>query len=135
MPRRCRLSASERRATPPPMIAMSEGRAGLLEFIAFNSREPGLYASDCERAGLGGGVALAHLAPVHYVPPRLQVVGPAVLVGEVIGVLPHIVAEEGAFAVHQRCVLVGLGLQRQLAVAVGGDEDPAGAEHPSACRV
>src|SRR5260370_31296737 len=44
--------------------------------------------------------------PVYYVPPGFDVIGPAVLVFEIIGVLPNINAENGCVAVHQRTVLV-----------------------------
>jgi hypothetical protein len=46
--------------------------------------------------------------PVHHVPEGAQVVGAAVLVLQVVGVFPHIDAEDGlGLAVHQRVVLVG----------------------------
>src|SRR5712691_12616355 len=64
--------------------------------------------SDRQRPGLGRGVALADLRPVHHVPPRLEVVTAAVLVGEIIGVLPHVVSQQHALSLHQRGVLVGL---------------------------
>src|SRR5262245_15967391 len=84
-------------------------------------------AADLDRqcAGLGRGVALADLCPIHYVPPRFEVVSAAVLVGEVIGVLPHVIAEQYALAIHQRSVLIGLRLERELAIARAGDEHPA----------
>jgi hypothetical protein len=47
-------------------------------------------------------------------------------------VLPHIVAEQHALAVHQRRVLVGVGDQRQLAGAVDKYHRPAGPELASA---
>src|SRR5215216_265776 len=89
-------------------------------------------ASDGELPGLRGGVALADLLPVDHVPPGLEVVRPAVLVLEIIGVLPHVVAEERALAVHQRRVLVRLRDERELAVRGDGDEHPAGAEDAAA---
>src|SRR5262245_54657029 len=49
---------------------------------------------DRQRAGLGRGIALTDLAPVDHVPPRLEVVAAAVLVHEIVGVLPHVVAEQ-----------------------------------------
>src|SRR5207245_7636537 len=45
-------------------------------------------------------VPLSHLRPVDHVPPRRHVIRPAVLVLEVVGVLPHIEAEHRNLAVH-----------------------------------
>jgi hypothetical protein len=39
------------------------------------------------------GVKLADLRPVDHVPPRVDVVGTAVLVLDVVGVLPDVYAE------------------------------------------
>ena len=46
--------------------------------------------------------------------------------------LPHVVAEQRALAVHHRIVLVGTRLDRELAVLGDGDEHPARTEHASA---
>src|SRR5215475_3790447 len=59
--------------------------------------------------------SLIDLRPVDYVPPRVDVVGPAVLVLEVVRVLPHIDAKHGLLSVHQRVVLVRCALDRELA--------------------
>jgi len=58
---------------------------------------------------LGGGEALVDLVPVHGVPPGLQVIGTLVLILEVIGVLPHVIAQHGVLAVGDGIVLVGCG--------------------------
>src|SRR5947209_17205655 len=55
---------------------------------------------------LRGRVALGHLVPRDDVPPRLQVLGPTVLVRQVIGVLPDVVAEDRGLAGRDRAVLV-----------------------------
>ena len=41
-------------------------------------------------------------APIHHVPKRRHIVGPAILIMEVIGVLPHIETDERASPVHER---------------------------------
>ena len=51
--------------------------------------------------------ARVHGVPVDHVPPRGDVVGAAVLVLQVVGVLPHVDAEHGVLALHDRRVLVG----------------------------
>ena len=51
--------------------------------------------------------ALVDLVPVDSVPPCGEVIGSAVLVLEVVGMLPHIVAQDGVFALRERTVLVG----------------------------
>src|SRR5207253_4739296 len=87
------------------------------------------------RAGNGLGFASAarvaeaagDLVPVDDVPPGGEVVGPPVLVLEVVGVLPHVDPEERRLAVHQRRVLVR-GRRDSEAGAVPDEPCPAGAE-------
>src|SRR6478752_10622300 len=78
--------------------------------------------SRAERAGLRRRIAFANLGPVHRVPPRLEIIGAAVLVVQIISVLPDVVAHQGALAVHYRVVLIRTGLDRELAVLGNGDE-------------
>jgi len=47
----------------------------------------------------GGREPLGDLVPVDYVPPRVDVVGTAVLVLQVVGVLPHVDAQQRRAAV------------------------------------
>src|ERR1017187_7988443 len=60
-------------------------------------------------AGLGVGEALVDFVPVDNVPPRGEVVGAAVVVFQVVGVLPDVVAEDGVEAIGEGTVLVGGG--------------------------
>src|SRR5262249_57384567 len=55
------------------------------------------------------------IGPVDHVPPGRDVVRPAVLVFEVVGVLPHVAAEDGLLARHERRVLVGGALDGEPA--------------------
>src|SRR5438132_14045973 len=50
-------------------------------------------------------VIFCHRVPVHHVPPCFDVIGPAVLVFEIIGVLPNIKGKNRPVAVHERIVL------------------------------
>src|SRR5882724_10070929 len=68
------------------------------------------------------------LVPVHGVPPGLEVVGPAVLVLEIIGVLPDVDAEDRFGAERDRRVLIGGRRQLDLLVFVHNQPRPAGAE-------
>src|SRR5262249_35083420 len=72
---------------------------------------------------------LVDLRPVHHVPPRVDVVRAAVLVLQVVGVLPDVDPEDRLLAVHHRVVLVRRALDRDLA-AVVHDPRPAAAEPP-----
>src|SRR4051795_13136439 len=83
------------------------------------------------RLALGRGVALGDLVPVDDVPPGLEVLGPAVVVLEVVRVLPDVVAQQRRVAVEHRAVLVGrLG---ELELAAGEPQPrPARAELPDA---
>src|SRR5271170_5200025 len=75
----------------------------------------------------GGGEALVDLVPVDGVPPGGEVVGALVLVLEVVGVLPDVVAEDGVEALGEGVVLVGGGEDGELA-ALEDEPAPAGAE-------
>src|SRR5690348_1935127 len=76
---------------------------------------------------LGNGEAAVDLIPVHHVPPCGKVIGTLVLVLQVVGVLPHIVAKNRKQSLRERRVLVCCGDDLQL--AAGEDEpSPAGAE-------
>ena len=46
-------------------------------------------------AGFEGGIALVNFVPVHYVPPRGEVFGAAVVILQVIRMFPDVVAEDG----------------------------------------
>ena len=67
------------------------------------------------------------LRPVDDVPPGVDVVGPAVLILEVVRVLPHVDPEQRLLAIHQRVVLVRRALDGELAALVD-DPGPAAAE-------
>src|SRR4051812_35820511 len=71
---------------------------------------------------------LRDLSPIHHVPPRLHVVRAAVLVLEVVRVLPHVEPEERRrLALHDRVVLIGRADDGEL-VPVLHEPRPAGAE-------
>ena len=71
--------------------------------------------------------ALGDFGPVDYVPPGGEVVGTLVLVFQVVGVLPDVVAEDGVKALAQGRILVGGGDDLELA-ALADEPAPAGAE-------
>src|SRR2546430_10151344 len=60
--------------------------------------------SHTQRACLGGGIALGDLAPVHGIPPGLEVIGTAVLGTEIVSVVPDVASHEHAAAVPVRSV-------------------------------
>src|SRR5258708_37007610 len=74
---------------------------------------------DCE--------GLVHFSPVDDVPPRGEVIGAAVLVLQIVGVLPNVVAEDGVEAQAQRRGLIGRGDDLELA-SRGQRRAPTGAE-------
>src|ERR1700682_3847462 len=73
-------------------------------------------------------VILRDRVPVHHVPPRFDVIGPPVLVIEIIGMLPNIHAKQRRVAVHKRAVLVRRGNSSQLSTLVLDKPRPAAAE-------
>jgi len=57
------------------------------------------------------GETLVHFVPIHHVPPTLQIIGAAILVLQVVRVLPHIHAKNGRAervngALHKWIVLI-----------------------------
>src|SRR5262249_8148219 len=92
----------------------------------------GLPVGSCGSA-LGGLETSGDLVPVHRAPPGGDVVRAAVLILEVVRVLPDVQAEDGGALlprrddVHQRVVLVGGRGDGELAVAYD-QPGPAGAE-------
>jgi hypothetical protein len=71
-----------------------------------------------------------HLVPVDNIPPVGDVLGAAVLVLEVVGVLPDVDAEDGVldfvlYALHQRVVLVWGTDDLEFILAVDHEPDPA----------
>ena len=77
-------------------------------------------------------VSFLYDLPIHNPPQRLQVRGTAVLVVEVVGVLPDVEGEEGAEAADDGVRRPGLLRDDEGAVGGGGEPDPAGAEEGDA---
>jgi len=73
-------------------------------------------------------VALVDFFPVDYVPPGLQVFGAAVVVFEVVGVLPDVVAEDGMKALRYGIVLVRGAEDFYFSLSVSCQPDPSAAE-------
>src|SRR5690348_873692 len=65
--------------------------------------------------------------PVDGVPPRGQIIGPAVLILQVVGVLPYVDPQHRKLAFHDRAVLVRRRDDVHLADAFD-EPRPAGAE-------
>jgi len=47
-----------------------------------------------------------HFRPVHHIPPRCDVVRSAILVVQIIGVLPHVETEHRSLSAHDGTVLI-----------------------------
>src|SRR6266498_3176402 len=71
--------------------------------------------------------AFIDFRPVDHVPPRGEIVRPAVLVLQVVRVLPDIDAEDRFLALHQRAVLVRAALDHELSTLID-HPGPAAAE-------
>src|SRR5262249_7050324 len=66
------------------------------------------FRSTRERV-LFGVEAAFHFLPVHDVPPGSEIIRPAILILQVVGVLPHVIAKHCRLPVHQWIVLVRRG--------------------------
>src|SRR5260370_10153681 len=73
-------------------------------------------------------VATSNLIPVDHVPPGREIVGSAILVLQVVGVFPHVIAHHGIQTTHQGAILVGRRNDRKLATLVKHEPPPAGAK-------
>src|SRR5271170_2120998 len=63
------------------------------------------------------GEIFFYLRPVDRVPPGLEIFGPAVLIFQVVGMLPDIHTKESLAAVHDGIVLVRGGFNHEFPVA------------------
>src|SRR5262245_3631258 len=78
---------------------------------------------------LRGREPLTDVIPVDHLEERIDVVGPFVLILQVIGVLPDVDSEDrGTAPVHERVVLVRRADDLELALARRDDPGPAAAE-------
>ncbi len=59
-----------------------------------------------QRPGVRGGITRLDRRPVQHIPPGRQIIGAAVLIFQVIRVLPDIIGEQHTPAFHQRRVLI-----------------------------
>ena len=57
------------------------------------------------------------LVPVDDIPPGIEILGTAVLVLQIVGMLPHVVAENGKEAIGSGVILVGRGGDLEFAAA------------------
>ena len=52
------------------------------------------FFAESEKSLLPGLEPVIHFCPVHHVPPLLQVVGAAILIFQVVSMLPNVVAQD-----------------------------------------
>ena len=76
-------------------------------------------------AGFEGGVAPVDFVPVHYVPPGGEVFGAAVVVFQVIRMLPDVVAEDRIKALRDGIVLIRRGHNLHFAIRLAGEPCPS----------
>src|SRR6478672_9234325 len=73
-------------------------------------------------------VTFVDLVPVHNAPPGLQIFGAAVVVLKIVGVLPHVVAEDGVQSLTYRIVLIGRSNDLHFTLGIAGEPYPSAAE-------
>ena len=79
-------------------------------------------------AGLEVSEALVNLVPVQDVPPGGEIFGAAIVVFQVVGVLPDIVSEDGIESLRNGVVLVRRGHDLHFSIGFACQPDPAAAE-------
>src|SRR5437773_5806743 len=80
------------------------------------------------RTSKGRSVILGDGVPVHHIPPSFDVIRPAVLVVEIIGVFPNIKAKHWRVPVHKRTVLIRGRDDLELSVLVLDEPRPTAAK-------
>lgn len=90
------------------------------------------HQEQCEQYKYLLGVPLPYHVPVDDRPEGLEVGGAAVLVVQVVGVLPYVEGEEGLEAVGYRIVCIGALEDGQFAILVGCEPHPSAAEEANA---
>src|SRR5207249_5524450 len=86
------------------------------------------YPRSASSVTSAASVVLRDRVPVHHVPPSLKVIGAAVLILEIIGMLPHVDAEDRRVAIHQRTVLIWRRNNFELSILVFNQPRPAAAK-------
>src|SRR3984957_6360516 len=71
---------------------------------------------------------LIDFVPINHVPPRCQIFGAAIVVFQVVGMLPDVVAENGEQALGERVALMGVVDGLRFAAGFAGKPDPAAAK-------
>src|SRR5262245_60473209 len=71
---------------------------------------------DRQGSSFCAGVTSSNLVPIDHVPPCLQIVSASVLIFEIIGMFPYVIAKQRALTVHERCVLICLSCKREFPV-------------------
>src|SRR5215213_7069356 len=73
-------------------------------------------------------VPATDVGPVDDIPPGGEIVGATVLVLEIVGVLPHVAAQDRTLAVHERAVLVGSALDAEAPAPIRKEPAPPAAK-------
>ena len=79
-------------------------------------------------AALEGFVAGVDFIPVDYIPPGGEIFRAAVVVFQVVGMLPDVVAEDGEMTLRDGIVLIRRAHDVHVAALFAGEPDPSGAE-------
>src|SRR5690348_9883523 len=91
--------------------------------------EGGLFRATCALMSAHAlGKAFGDLVPVDDIPPGRQILWAPVLILQIVGMLPDIVAHYGVETVDEWAVLVGRRGDRELAIRADDQPRPAGAE-------
>src|SRR5579872_1408559 len=72
--------------------------------------------------------ALIDFVPIDHVPPRCQIFGAAIIVFQVVGMLPDVVAENWEQALGDWVVLIRCSDDLYFAAGLAGKPDPAAAK-------
>src|SRR5271170_1774371 len=104
--------AGRTKASAPTRVRLAMGQFGLVGCLS----------------GFEGGEAFVDFVPVDGVPPGGEIFGTAVVVFQVVGVLPDVVAKDGIVALADGAVLIRRGHDVDFTSGFAGEPDPSAAE-------
>ena len=114
-------------ANRKPRAAVDFRRAGLSRSSVAGASQPGRLKSTSDLLQRRF-VAMIDLTPVHHIPKRGDVVGPAILVFQIVGVFPNVETQHRHVAMHDRAVLVGGAFDQELFVFIEAEPGPTAAK-------
>src|SRR4051794_2293440 len=89
---------------------------------------PVLFIQRDELVTACAGITLGNLVPVDDIPPSVEIIRATILILEIVGMLPHIIAQNRNIVLYQGTVLVSGGNDFKFATLVEDEPGPTRTE-------